>query len=315
MPVQAAPPPIPAPQAAPPALPFDDSRVPAATGFSAPAPSTPSAPNPLFAAAVPPPSNLGASPVVLSAPPVGTPAAISAHAAPAGRIEEPPAFRAKRGKGLWIVLLLLLIAAGAAAFFFLRGARKRADVPVPAAKPEATAPIAEAPPPAETEPTTAQSSTAAAEPTASAEPASTDAGASPEPTSPEPAAETPVAPNPPSGVTEPTGSAQAGGGFADLFAAGAKQASVGRFDPKIARASVDRLLSDAARCREPGGPTGYVRVDVTFQPAGTVSNAVVTDAPISGTSTAACISAVFKRATIPEFSGTAGTVTTRISIQ
>jgi hypothetical protein len=56
-------------------------------------------------------------------------------------------------------------------------------------------------------------------------------------------------------------------------------------------------------------------VTVTFEPGGSVSGVEVEDAPIAGTSVAACIATVFKRATIAPFTGTPGSVTQRLAIQ
>jgi hypothetical protein len=209
------------------------------------------------------------------------------------------ALRPKRGKaGLWIVLLLLVLVMAGVAFVMLGGLKKPASLP-PTMTPATAA--AEQPPTSSPEaPSTAQADAPSTPATETAAAATGDA--------PAPATRNrdPLA--------EPT-SASTNSGFADLFAAGAKRAAGGRFDPKLAKAAFDALLVDASKCRERGGPTGITRVAVTFDPAGTVSSAVAQDVPIAGTVTAVCLSQVFKRATIPPFTGSPGTITERISIQ
>ena len=52
-----------------------------------------------------------------------------------------------------------------------------------------------------------------------------------------------------------------------------------------------------------GGPTGNVRVSVTFAPSGDVIGAVVSGALFSNTVEGECIAAKFRNLHIPPFSG------------
>jgi hypothetical protein len=160
----------------------------------------------------------------------------------------------------------------------------------------------------------------APEPPAAAPPAS------PPPAAPSPdstaGSETAPAPDgaksPPASAPLPGAAAGPGGGFADLFAEGAKQAQPGgngRFDAGQAKTAIDDQLNNAARCREPGGPTGMTRVAVTFAPSGAVSSATISDAPFAGTSVGNCICEAMKQARIKPFTGVPQTVTQRVSIR
>jgi hypothetical protein len=64
-----------------------------------------------------------------------------------------------------------------------------------------------------------------------------------------------------------------GAGFAELFAAGAKnrEGAVGtaaRFDPAVAKKALTSVLPAVAGCREPGGPRGKLEAVVAFAPTG-----------------------------------------------
>jgi serine/threonine-protein kinase len=70
-------------------------------------------------------------------------------------------------------------------------------------------------------------------------------------------------------------------------------------------AAMSQLLSAANRatsCKRPDAPSGMGRATVTFAPSGAVSNVVV-PAPFAGTSAGACVTAVFKGARVPAFTG------------
>lgn len=142
----------------------------------------------------------------------------------------------------------------------------------------------------------------------------------------------PVTPSSESGVAEATAGIAAtvdgqaerpggkgpNGGFADLFAEGAKHAATdgsGKFDPAAARTAIEDQLPEAARCREPGGPTGMTDVSVTFAPNGSVSSALITEPPFANTSVGTCIMKALKRARIKPFSGASASVSQRISIR
>lgn len=168
-----------------------------------------------------------------------------------------------------------------------------APEPAPAATPTATP---ASPPPSGAEP--------ASDSTSGSGSAPAPEGAKPPPTSaPLPGAPGTPAPN---------------GGFADLFAEGAKQAQPGgsgKFDAGLAKTALDDQLLGAGRCREPGGPTGMTRVAVTFAPSGAVASATISDAPFAGTSVGNCITEAMKQARIKPFTGVPQTVTERVSIR
>jgi hypothetical protein len=76
----------------------------------------------------------------------------------------------------------------------------------------------------------------------------------------------------------------------------------GPFSRGAAMAALGSASSRAASCKRPDGPTGMGRATVTFAPSGAVSNVVV-PAPFSGTGVGACVTAVFKGARVPAFTG------------
>lgn len=302
------PPPMPAQPAAsptgpgrPPTLPAEAAPPPQAP--SPPAASAPSAAqNPLAGLMSPP-----ALPVTSGNSAGSALASSSANTTPATQssvvLDEALGSAPKRGKGLWIALALLVVAAAAVAAFLMLRPTSAAPLP-PAPNPTALAEAAPPPtPPPEpaAAPEPEPAATAQPEAAAPAEPARADPAPATTPeTSPTPAADPAPAATP---------------GFADLFAAGAKRAEAERFDAKAAKRALDALLPEAARCRERGGPVGITRITVTFEPSGNVSSAIVHDAPLAGTSTGACISSVFRRATVKPFTGLPGNVVQHISIQ
>jgi hypothetical protein len=113
------------------------------------------------------------------------------------------------------------------------------------------------------------------------------------------------------------------GGFAELFANGARRADekrgvtgpTQRFDPNAAKAALTSAAQSISVCREKGGPTGKATVVVTFDPDGKVTTATVSDAPFAGTATGNCIAQAMKRATVPPFSGLPGTISKSLSVQ
>lgn len=170
------------------------------------------------------------------------------------------------------------------------------------------------PPPPAPEPAATPAATPTSTPPSAAEPtgdSTSGSGSAPAPEgakSPPPSAPLPGAPASPS----------PGGGFADMFAQGAKEAQPGgngKFDAGLAKTALDDQLLSAGRCREPGGPMGMTRVAVTFAPSGAVSSATISDAPFAGTSVGNCISEAMKQARIKPFTGVPQTVTERVSIR
>ncbi|HEY2409812.1 MAG TPA: GYF domain-containing protein [Polyangiaceae bacterium] len=113
------------------------------------------------------------------------------------------------------------------------------------------------------------------------------------------------------------------GGFAELFANGARRADekrgvtgpTQRFDPNAAKAALTAAAQSISVCREKGGPTGKATVVVTFDPDGKVTTATVSDAPFAGTATGNCIAQAMKRATVPPFNGLPGTISKSLSVQ
>jgi predicted Zn finger-like uncharacterized protein len=60
---------------------------------------------------------------------------------------------------------------------------------------------------------------------------------------------------------------------------------------------------NVAGCKRPDGPTGSGHVAVTFAPDGSVSSAVVDQAPFAGTPVGGCVAGKFRGAHIPSFAG------------
>jgi serine/threonine protein kinase len=82
----------------------------------------------------------------------------------------------------------------------------------------------------------------------------------------------------------------------------AEDGEAGPFSRGAAMAALGSASSRAASCKRPDGPTGMGRATITFAPSGAVSNVVV-PAPFSGTGVGACVTAVFKGARVPAFTG------------
>ncbi len=81
-----------------------------------------------------------------------------------------------------------------------------------------------------------------------------------------------------------------------------QEGEAGPFSRGAAMAALGSASSRAASCKRPDGPTGMGRATVTFSPSGAVSNVAV-PAPFAGTSVGACVTAVFKGARVPAFTG------------
>jgi hypothetical protein len=65
--------------------------------------------------------------------------------------------------------------------------------------------------------------------------------------------------------------------------------------------------SSAASCKRADGPSGAGTATITFSPDGPVKSVSVS-APFAGTPVGQCISAVFRGAHVPPFSGSAFTL-------
>lgn len=283
---------------------------PVAPAVEPPSPPAPPSPAPAAPAApsFPPPSYPAPAPVMVPAPALAAPfaapiqvgragnAPIGASAA-LGREAEWPQ---KKSRVPLILALVVLVAIGAGLYFALHASAEDAP-PAPVSALPATLPE---------RPRQDSASPALVEPEPASTP-TTSSGTRPNPGS-RAALEPPGAP----------GSAGPNGGFAELFASGARQGDgkIGapggtqRFDPNQAKAALTPATFEAGKCREVGGPTGRATIVVTFDPSGKVASAIVSDPPFAGTSSGACIVNAMKRATVPPFSGLPGTVTKTISI-
>lgn len=80
------------------------------------------------------------------------------------------------------------------------------------------------------------------------------------------------------------------------------------FDRSVAASALNAAAGSASSCREPGVPSSPVSVRVTFAPSGSVTIAVVENAPYAGTAAGGCIARVFRSARVSPFSGTPVTV-------
>lgn len=80
------------------------------------------------------------------------------------------------------------------------------------------------------------------------------------------------------------------------------------FNRSSAAAALDSAVGAALACRDPGIPTAPVSMRVTFAPTGSVTIAVVENAPYAGTSAGGCIARTFRSAKVAPFSGTPVTV-------
>jgi predicted Zn finger-like uncharacterized protein len=89
---------------------------------------------------------------------------------------------------------------------------------------------------------------------------------------------------------------------------------VASFNKGAAIAALSSAASAASGCKRPGGPTGGGRAIVTFAPSGRVTSANVQGGSFGGTSVGGCIASVFRRATVPAFSGSPVTVSKSFSI-
>ncbi len=94
-----------------------------------------------------------------------------------------------------------------------------------------------------------------------------------------------------------------------------KPASKPPFNKSAAVAALSSAAANAGSCKKPGGPTGSGKVQLTFNPSGRATGATVTSGPLRGTSVGGCVASVFRRATIPAFSGSPVTVSKSFSVR
>ncbi len=89
---------------------------------------------------------------------------------------------------------------------------------------------------------------------------------------------------------------------------------VASFNTGAARSALSVAASGAVGCKRADGPTGSGRVMVTFATSGRVTAANVVGAPFAGTAVGGCVATIFRRATVPPFSGNSVTVAKSFSI-
>lgn len=88
----------------------------------------------------------------------------------------------------------------------------------------------------------------------------------------------------------------------------------GDFDRGAARTTLVSIAGNVQDCKK-SGDSGPGRVMVTFAPSGAVQSAVVSGPPFEGTPTGACVSARFRAARIPAFSGSPVSVSKTFTIE
>ena len=89
---------------------------------------------------------------------------------------------------------------------------------------------------------------------------------------------------------------------------------VSTFNKGAAIAALSSSAAAASSCKRPGGPTGTGRAVVTFAPSGRVTSVNITGGEFGGSSVGSCIATVFRRASVPAFSGSPVTVSKSFSI-
>jgi hypothetical protein len=306
------PPPAPPPPASRPLSPPSLAVVASSPFASGGRPPTAPSPSSAFAAAANTPSAAPSPPPTFAQPPGPVTAAAVPLRAPvfavaAPSFDEVAAFRSQKRRRVLIIIGALILIAVVVAGILLSGNAQPPPPPPPAQ------PVGEAAPPAagpeSTPPTTPNEPSPPGEPGATAVAANVNANSV--------TAQTTMK-APPLPGTPGTSPSAGSGDFADMFAEGAKQAKGepgGHFDAAAAKNALDAELNEAARCREPGGPTGVTRVAVTFAPSGNVASATIAEPPFAGTSVGNCICEAMKRAHIKPFTGVPGNLTERISIR
>jgi predicted Zn finger-like uncharacterized protein len=120
------------------------------------------------------------------------------------------------------------------------------------------------------------------------------------------AAAAPASPTMPSAPAAPAHASfddalKAAGGGGSAPPPPAANATAAPFDRGAAAGALGAV--NVAGCKRPDGPTGSGHVAVTFSPDGTVSSAVVDQAPFAGTPVGGCVAGKFRGAHIPSFGG------------
>lgn len=86
------------------------------------------------------------------------------------------------------------------------------------------------------------------------------------------------------------------------------------FDKSAAKAALDQAATQARNCRPEGGPSGSGQVQVVYEPSGKVASATILSEKFKGTTTGGCVRMLFRRARVPEFSGSVVKVNKRFDI-
>jgi hypothetical protein len=81
----------------------------------------------------------------------------------------------------------------------------------------------------------------------------------------------------------------------------------GPLNKSAAIAAINRVMFSSASCKQPGGPTGSGRAQVTFSPEGRVT-AVSVSPPFGGTGVGNCVAGMYRGLSIPAFQGSAVTL-------
>lgn len=86
------------------------------------------------------------------------------------------------------------------------------------------------------------------------------------------------------------------------------------FDTAAAKEVLTSTASNAASCKEMGGPTGNGKVSITFAPSGRPTSVAVTG-DLAGTTVGSCVARLFRAARVPAFAGDPVTVAKSFSIE
>jgi hypothetical protein len=80
------------------------------------------------------------------------------------------------------------------------------------------------------------------------------------------------------------------------------------FNKQAAKTALDDAAAQARNCRPQGGPSGAGRVQVRYEPTGKVGEVSILTPQFDNTTTGSCVVMVFRRASIPAFTGSPAVV-------
>ena len=86
-------------------------------------------------------------------------------------------------------------------------------------------------------------------------------------------------------------------------------------DVAAAQQALDEAAKSSAECKSDDGPTGVVRVAVSFAPSGRPAAVSVVGGGFTGTMEGECIAAKFRAIRVPEFTGDRVTVYRSVRIR